>query len=46
MWIFRRTIGFLCPARSREAKLAGRFVCAQEAESCPYRSQPPNLECP
>ena len=46
MWIFRRTIHFLCPAHGREIKLAGRFVCAQEAESCPCPRQPPDLDCP
>jgi hypothetical protein len=45
MWLFRRTIRFLCPACGREAKLAARFVRAQEAEWCPHPSPPPKLEC-
>lgn len=45
MWIFRRTIRFLCPACGREGKLAARFVRAQEAELCPHPGQPPELEC-
>ena len=36
MWIFRRTIRFLCPACGHETKLAAGFVRAQDAESCPY----------
>jgi hypothetical protein len=46
MWLFRRTIRLICPACGREAKLAARIVRAQEAESCPYPGQPPELECP
>ena len=45
MWLFRRTIRLIRPACGREAKLAARFVRAQEAELCPHPSQPPELEC-
>ena len=45
MWIFRRTIRFLCPTCGREAKLAAGFVRAQEAELCPYPGQLRELEC-
>ncbi len=45
MWCFRRTIRFLRPACGREAKLAARFVRAQEAEWRPHPGPPPKLEC-
>ncbi len=45
MWCFRQTIRLICPACGREAKLAARFVRAQEAEWCPYPGQPPELAC-
>ena len=45
MWLFRRTIRFLCPACGHEAKLAARLVRAQEAALCPDPGHPPELEC-